>query len=381
MAWKSVDIQEQRVRFVVAASRSEKSFRALCKEFEVSRPTGYLWLRRYRERGLSGIAELSRRPWHSPQQTSCEWEKQVVELRRRYPDWGARKLQVLLARSGVSLPASTIHRIMLRRGLVRLEDRHAAAVRRFERAEPNQLWQMDFKGSKGWGWDRAVGPLSVLDDHSRYLIALRGTWTTKAEVVREQLESAFSECGVPDAMLMDHGVPWWNARGPTGATWLSLWLMQQGIALHWSGYRHPQTQGKVERFHGSLERAQQRRGVPQQQQQQWLDEYRHEYNQVRPHEALGMRTPASCWRKSERRYDPHPPEWQYAEGAVLKKVGRQGQISTAGRRWDISYSLVGRWVELVKLEERVQVYHCRTLICELDLESQRSTAVKRWLTD
>jgi transposase InsO family protein len=379
MAWKSVDIQEQRVRFVVAASRQEKTFRGLCQEFGISRPTGYLWLQRYRELGLAGIAECSRRPRHSPRQTVAEVEQRVVELRQRYPDWGARKLQVLLGRAGVSLPATTIHRILLRRGLVRAADRHATATQRFERAEPNQLWQMDFKSPKGW--DTPVGPLSVLDDHSRYLIALRGTWTTKAEAVREQMESAFQECGVPEAMLMDHGTPWWNAMAPTGATWLTVWLMRQGIELHWSGYRHPQTQGKVERFHGSLQRAQLRRGLPQQQRQQWLDEYREEYNQVRPHEALGLRTPASQWRKSQRSYDPNPGPWQYQEGAQLAKVGSQGQIWAERRRWEISYALAGQWVELVKLEERVLVYHCRTVVRELDLVSQRSTAVERWLTD
>ena len=378
MTWGSVDIQEQRVRFVVAASRREKSFQALCREFEVSRPTGYMWLRRYQEQGLAGIAERSRRPHLSPRQTGGVWEEQVVQLRQRYPDWGARKLQVLLRRAGVSLPLSTIHRILLRRGLVRIEDRHAAALQRFERAEPNQLWQMDFKGSTGW--ETAVGPLSVLDDHSRYLIALRGTWTTKAEPVREHLESAFSECGVPEAMLMDHGTPWWNANAPTGATWLTVWLMRQGIELHWSGYRHPQTQGKVERFHGSLQRTQGRRGVPEQERQRWLDEYRHESNQVRPHEALGMQTPASRWRPSERRYDPNPQPWQYPEGATVVKVGSQGQI-WAERRWDISLALAGQWVQLVRVEERMLVYHCRTVVRELDLASQRSTAVERWLAD
>jgi transposase InsO family protein len=378
MTWGSVDIQEQRVRFVVAASRREKSFQALCREFEVSRPTGYMWLRRYQEQGLAGIAERSRRPHLSPRQTGGGWEEQVVQLRQRYPDWGARKLQVLLRRAGVSLPLSTIHRILLRRGLVRIEDRHAAALQRFERAEPNQLWQMDFKGSTGW--ETAVGPLSVLDDHSRYLIALRGTWTTKAEPVREHLESAFSECGVPEAMLMDHGTPWWNANAPTGATWLTVWLMRQGIELHWSGYRHPQTQGKVERFHGSLQRTQGRRGVPEQERQRWLDEYRHEYNQVRPHEALGMQTPARRWRPSERRYDPNPQPWQYPEGATVVKVGSQGQI-WAERRWDISLALAGQWVQLVRVEERMLVYHCRTVVRELDLASQRSTAVERWLAD
>jgi transposase InsO family protein len=378
MTWGSVDIQEQRVRFVVAASRREKSFQALCREFEVSRPTGYMWLRRYQEQGLAGIAERSRRPHLSPRQTGGVWEEQVVQLRQRYPDWGARKLQVLLRRAGVSLPLSTIHRILLRRGLVRIEDRHAAALQRFERAEPNQLWQMDFKGSTGW--ETAVGPLSVLDDHSRYLIALRGTWTTKAKPVREHLESAFSECGVPEAMLMDHGTPWWNANAPTGATWLTVWLMRQGIELHWSGYRHPQTQGKVERFHGSLQRTQGRRGVPEQERQRWLDEYRHEYNQVRPHEALGMQTPASRWRPSERRYDPNPQPWQYPEGATVVKVGNQGQI-WAERRWDISLALAGQWVQLVRVEERMLVYHCRTVVRELDLARQRSTAVERWRAD
>ena len=139
MTWRSVDIQEQRVRFVVAASRGEKTFRALCQEFEVSRPTGYLWWQRYREQGLAGIAERSRRPDLSPRRTGNEWEQRVVELRQRYPDWGARKLQVLLAQAGVQLPASTIHRILLRHGLVRKEDRHPVALQRFERAAPNQL--------------------------------------------------------------------------------------------------------------------------------------------------------------------------------------------------------------------------------------------------
>ena len=132
-------------------------------------------------------------------------------------------------------------------------------LQRFERSRPNELWQMDFKGPKLW--HQAVGPLSVLDDHSRYLIALQAVGSTRSEVVREQLESAFQHCGVPEEMLMDHGVPWWSARSTGGMTQLSLWLMRQGVQLHWSRVRHPQTQGKVERFHGELQRALARRRV------------------------------------------------------------------------------------------------------------------------
>lgn len=204
MPWKTMDVREQRVQFVVAASRREKSFSALCEEFKVSRPTGRLWLQRYREHGIAGIAERSRAPQHRPTQTPACLEAQVVELRRHYPDWGARKLQVLLAREGLKLTRSTIHRILLRQGLVREQDRHAAAVQRFARSQPNELWQMDFKGPLQRGEE--TGPLSVLDDHSRYVIALRAMESLRGEAVREQLEGAFAQCGVPERCL------WTTAR-------------------------------------------------------------------------------------------------------------------------------------------------------------------------
>jgi len=203
MAWKTMDVEEQKVKFVVAATRREKSFTALCQEFGISRPTGCLWRKRYEEAGLAGIAERSRRPRQSPTQTHAALEQCVVEMRQRYPDWGARKLQILLAREQVDLTRSTVHRILLRRGLVRDHDRHSQATTRFERSTPNELWQMDFKSPKGW--NAAAGPLSVLDDHSRYLLVLHAVWSTHAERVREQLETAFATCGVPEAMLMDHG--------------------------------------------------------------------------------------------------------------------------------------------------------------------------------
>ncbi len=379
MPWKTMDVREQRVQFVVAASRREKSLSALCEEFNVSRPTGRLWLQRYREQGIGGIAERSRAPQHRPTQTPAGLEAQVVELRRQYPDWGARKLQVLLARAGLGLTRSTIHRILLRQGLVREQDRHAAAVQRFERSQPNELWQMDFKGPLRRADE--TGPLSVLDDHSRYLIALRAMESLRGEAVREQLEGAFTQCGVPEAMLMDHGTPWWSMRSGGGLTNLSLWLMRQGIQLHWSGIRHPQTQGKVERFHGCLQRAVDRRVGGEALGQQWLDEYRWEHNQVRPHEALGMATPASCWHASARRYDPHPVAYEYEPGAWVLKVDCQGKLDVGGHKWQINRALRGERVQLIRIEERVQVYYCRTLIRELDFASQRSTIVNRWLAD
>ena len=353
--------------------------RELCAEFEISRPTGYEWLRRYRASGIAGVVEKSRRPLSSPRQTAAEIEERIVELRQQRPDWGARKLQVLLAREKIHLPVITVHRILLRRGLVRPQDQFRTAVERFERRAPNQLWQMDFKSPVGW--DAPVGPLSILDDHSRYAIALHGTWSTRAEPVKQRLIEAFQSCGVPQEMLMDHGTPWWNMKAVAGWTWLTVWLMKQGIQLHFSGYRHPQTQGKVERFHGALGRAMNRRAMPASHERQlWLDEFRHEYNHVRPHEALGMKTPAAVWSKSALRYQANPPAWEYEAGTDVRQVARQGQLNLEGRRWEISRALAGEWVQLTRVGERILVYYCRSLVRELDLVGQRSSVVDRCLS-
>jgi transposase InsO family protein len=367
------------MKFVVSADRGEKTMRELCAEFEISRPTGYEWLRRFKASGIKGVAEKSRRPVNSPGKTSAEIEERVVELRTQRPDWGARKLRELLQREKIHLPVITVHRILLRRGLVRREDRFRAATERFERRAPNQLWQMDFKSPVGWG--APAGPLSLLDDHSRYAIALHGTWCTKADPVKQRLIEAFESCGVPDEMLMDHGTPWWNMKAPAGWTWLSVWIMRQGIQLHFSGYRHPQTQGKVERFHRSLAAAMKRRGIPAGSERQlWLDEFRHEYNFVRPHEALGMKTPAAVWSKGSRRYVANPPAWEYEAGAEVRKLSTQGQLQVARHRWDISRALAGEWVQVVRVDGRALVYYCRSLVRELDLVTQRSTAVDRWVS-
>jgi len=375
MAWRSVEVGEQRVRFVVAASEGRQSVSALCAEFEISRATGHLWLKRYRGGGIAAVAEGSRRPHLSPKRTGEPVEERIVALRRERPDWGARKLAVLLGREGVEVPAATVHRILKRRGLVRVQDSHPPALGRFEREEPNQLWQMDFKSPKGW--DQPVGPLSVLDDHSRYAIDLFQTGTTSAGPVRERLEQAFMDCGLPDAMLMDHGTPWWNPASPGGWTQLTVWLMDRGVHVSHCGIRHPQTQGKVERFHGSLEKARRLRGLPEPAlRQAWLDRFRHDHNHLRPHEALGMRTPASLWRPSTRRYDSCPPQWQYPEGAEVHRLDPIGRIRLGGRRWQVARPLAGLQVQIKRIDQRALIFYRNTPVRELDLAGQASTSVE-----
>lgn len=379
MPWKRMEVREQRVEFVVRALRGTEPLSQLCREFGISRPTGYLWLARYREGGVAAIEERSRRPDCSPTQTAPELEARIVALREVYPDWGARKLAVLLARQGIELPSRTVHRVLLRHGLVRDADRHRPAVQRFEREQPNELWQMDFKGPKNW--PKSCTALSVIDDHSRYLVALEATARPEGALVRRHLERAFRECGLPEAMLMDHGTPWWNWQSFAGSTQLSLWLMRQGVRLCFAGIRHPQTQGKVERFHGSLERALTHRGVPAEDHQQWLDAFRREHNYIRPHEALGMQTPASRWQPSLRCYNPNPPAWEYPEGAWTLKVDLHGTIDIHDQSYPIAKSLIGERVHVVSAEERYLIYYCNTLIRELNPATKRSTIIEQFIKE
>ncbi len=374
MSWRPVGVRDQRVEFVIRASRGE-CLSVLCREYEISRPTGYVWLNRFREHGVAGIEEHSRRPLRSPQRTAALLEARIVALRRQRPDWGARKLAVLLEREGFSLPVITVHRVLLRHGLVLDRERRRQATGRFEREQPNELWQMDFKGQKGS--EAAIGPLSILDDHSRYLVALEQTGTTRLEVVRECLEGVFQRNGLPDAMLMDHGVPWWSGSEAHGWTRLSVWMMRQGIRCCFSGVRHPQTQGKVERFHGALEKARARPGAGRWLDQRWLDGFRKEYNEMRPHEALDMRSPASLWRPSARTYDPNPPDWDYGHGTELRKVNSDGDIYINDFPWNVSKALRRQRVQIQRLDTRILVFFCNTLVREIDLRTQRSTAVDR----
>jgi transposase InsO family protein len=374
--WKAEDMSEQRIKFAIRASSGKEEMKALCQEFEISRPTGYLWLKRYREcERIGELAELSRRPHLSPNQTGAEQEQRVLALRQQYPDWGARKLMELLKREQLELPRITVHRILLRNGLVRDRDRHRAATKRFQREAPNQLWQMDFKGMP----DKRKGclPLVVIDDHSRYLLGLFATTSTQARPVQENLTTVFRRDGLPEAMLMDHGTPWWNMQSAAGWTWLTVWLMRQGIRLHLSGYRHPQTQGKIERCNGSLEAAMAKRPKPAGQSwRSWLEAYRQEHNHVRPHEALQMDVPAQHWKPSPRTFQPQQQPWEYPDPINVRKVRENGGVSLRGQSYFVSRALIGQNVQLEYLKNRLLVWFCRTLVREFDLQTGMSYAVQ-----
>ena len=377
MAWRESSVVEERLRFVVLASRRERNLTALCREFGISRQTGYTWWKRYQAGGAREVLDRSRRPVHSPQRTRLEIEQKVVELRQQWPDWGAPKLLVLLRQQqpeGADISVRTVHRILERHGLILEADRRRPAEKRFERSAPNELWQMDFKGPQGFNTANAVGPLSILDDHSRYLVALQHLGSTRMAGVRSTLQQTFEAVGLPEAMLVDHGVPWWNNASPWGLTELTVWIMRQGVRLLYSGVRHPQTQGKVERMHGALQRAVSRRKADPED-PRWLESFRHEYNTVRPHEALSMATPASRWRPSARAFEPTPREWEYPSGMEVVRLLGEGQFTWQKRRWDVSRALRHQAVGIERVGDRAILYFCQTPIRELHLPTGAAFAI------
>ena len=214
----------------------------------------------------------------------------------------------------------------------------------------------------------------MLDDHSRYLLALEHLPDSRVGSVQNCLCRTFENHGVPEAMLMDHGTPWWNANSPWGWTELSVWLMKLGIRVLLSGIRHPQTQGKIERMHRCLCAAiWKRRGDADD--QAWLDQFRHEYNYLRPHEALAMATPASRWKPSSRLFPDHLCDWEYPDSFVPMRLNQSGQMRWQGRRWDISRALQNELVGIQVNGDRALVYFCNTPVLELRLNTGQTAAL------
>jgi transposase InsO family protein len=375
MPWRTESVMDQRVEFVIRAAEGEESLAQLCREFEISRPTGYLWLQRYRAVGsVMGLAEHSRRPLHSPRQTAPAIEAAVLALRDE-KGWGGPKLAKVLEQRGISVTAATAQRIVKRGGRV-LKPQGAKTTMRFERAECNELAQMDFKGEYTLAGEKCY-PLSFLDDCSRYLHGLWPLPSTGGVGVKQSLEGYFREYGVPLSILTDHGTPWFSTTNQHGLTWVAVWLLKQGVILRYSGVGHPQTQGKVERFHQTLSVRTKHRGAPTTMSEwaQWATEFRQEYNYERPHEALGMKTPGAVYQAVNLNpYQEQPRDWEYSAGTV-KRLNTQGMLYYQQQRYFVSEALANERIRVDELEGKLLVTFRHMTVREIDVRTGKSTAV------
>lgn len=371
MPWAEVSTMSLRYEFVLLGLKAGANMAELCRRFAVSRKTGYKWRERFLDVGPTGLEDRSRRPQRSPRRTCARVQDTVLKLRRQRR-WGGRKIHYRLRALGhKAVPApSTINGILKRHGLIEhSESFKHVPLQRFERAQPNELWQMDFKGHFAIASGRCH-PLTVLDDHSRYSMTLRACRNERGTTVQQELIHTFRRYGLPEQMLMDNGSPW-GCDAQHVLTPLTVWLIRLGIRIAHARAYHPQTQGKDERFHRSLdvEVIQRRWFRDLDQCQRHFDRWRDIYNLERPHESLSMQVPAQRYRPSPRAFPEHLPTIEYAPADQVRKVHEHGELSFKGQTFRIGRALHGYPVALRPTTKATHwhVYFCNQRVTTIDL--------------
>lgn len=342
----------EKLKFVEAAILPGANVSELCAEHGISRQTGHKWLRRYRDQGYLGLSEQSRRPL-SASGTSEEMIAAVLELRNRRPSWGPAKLALILkSRFGEDAPArSTVARLLKRLGRVK-QRRQSARLwtvdgrPHVEAHGPNDLWTIDFKG-----WWRTIRgercePLTVRDAFSRFVLAVRVGSSTTGPVVRRVLEGLFRRHGIPKAIQCDNGSPWVSTRSRGGLTTLSVWLVSLGIRLIRSRVGCPQDNGGHERMHRDLRELQLNPARTRRGQQRACDRWMVDFNEVRPHDAIGGKTPAEMYRVSNSDSELTVRLPTYPSGWITRRVQRGGRICVDGDTVLVGSSLTGQLIGL-----------------------------------
>jgi transposase InsO family protein len=371
MGWSKVTIMSQRQAFIETILQGDSNFSQICRQFGISRKTGYKFLHRYIAEGPEGLSDRSRRPKHSAGRTAPCMEQLLLHQHCIHPAWGARKLKRRLADLGYTgLPAaSTVTVILKRHGCITEEkSRKHKAWQRFSAAHPNDLWQMDFKGHFPAREGRCH-PLTVLDDHARYCLCIAACRDEQAVTVQSQLIRVFRTYGVPHSMLMDNGPPWGN-RSEFPHTVLTVWLMRIGIRVIHSRPRHPQTVGKDERFHRTMceEILPDCTQQPIAHCQKAFDQWRTVYNYERPHESLDMQVPSKCYRSSNRPFPEKLPEVEYDVNDLQRKVYDKGFISFHNQEYRIGKAFIGQRVALRPAcdDGCYDVFFCNQRIASID---------------
>lgn len=361
---------EERLQFVRDAQRDRFTMSELCARYGVSRRIGYKWLARYEAEGRAGLVDRSHAPHACPHRIPAALEQLLIAERIAHPHWGARKLLAVLARHHPRVTrwpaASTVADLLARRGLVqkrrvRRKSVHPGVVRPVTDA-PNDLWTADFKGQFRTGDGQYCYPLTLADQHTRYLLSCRGLLSTQTVTAKPVFERAFREHGLPLAIRTDNGVPF-ATQAIHGLSYLNVWWMRLGIAHQRSRPGCPQDNGAHERMHRTMKRqaikpvratctAQQRN----------FDAFRHEYNEERPHERLNQETPSSHYRESSRPYPERPPAIEYPGHFLVKKITTGGTFRFQQRLLYLANAMVDQPIGLEETDDGIWAIHFNTVL-------------------
>src|SRR5580658_410041 len=367
MPWKASGVVDERVRFVLEQERGLHTMTELCERYDITRETGYYWLRRYQQGGLEALQDRDRAPRQHPNQTPEEIEEAVLELRRAHMSWGPRKLKRVLEREQAQRQwpaASTIGAMVAREGLVVARKKRRRAppyTEPFASADvPNRVWCADFKGWFRTGDGERIDPLTITDACSRYLLRCQRVEKTDGVRVRAIFESAFRECGLPWAIRTDNGAPF-ASRAVAGLSRLAVWWMKLGIVPERIAAGHPEQNGRHERMHRTLK--QETASPPAanwRRQQRAFDRFRREYNEQRPHEALDLETPSAVYTRSSRPYPARVPEPEYGSALEVRRVWDRGDFFWKHQHVFVSETLSGERVGLLPIDERFYTVYFAT---------------------
>ncbi len=359
MPWRASSVEEERLQFVARVLDGE-AMTDVCRDFGISRKTGYKIFDRYKEHGLAALSDRSRRPIRNANQLAPQLEGLIVRLKGEKPHWGARKIRELLVRrlrSEVRVPAkSTVHAVLVRHGLVKHGSgpRHRArGTPLSEGAAPNALWCADFKGEFKLGNGRYCYPLTVTDHASRFLLLCEALESTREDLACTAFEQLFAERGLPLAIRSDNGVPFASPNALFNLSKLSVWWLRLGIAIERIKPGHPQQNGRHERMHLTLKKEATRPpGSTCLQQQDRFDAFVQEFNTERPHEALGMKCPAQLYAASPRHYQGLPElTYPFHDRDIL--VTSCGRICLYRKKINISSVLAGQRLGIKEVDEGI----------------------------
>ena len=360
MPWRETSVMEERLRFVARLLEGE-GMSEVCRDFGISRKTGYKIFNRYRQEGLEALTDRSRRPVRYANQLPDQIEAMIIASKRDKPHWGARKIRELLVRKlagDMRIPStSTVHAVLDRHGLVaqaRKRHRYKAEGTDLSQAlAPNDLWCVDFKGEFKLGDGRYCYPLTVTDQASRYLLACEAFSSNKELPVIKAFRRLFAERGLPNAIRSDNGVPFASPNGLYNLSKLSVWWLRLGVTIERIKPGHPQQNGRHERMHLTLKKEATRpAGMNMLQQQARFDAFVREFNTERPHEALGMRTPQDIYSASTRAYQGLPQvDYPFHDRDVL--VTSCGRICMHRKKINISVVMAGQKLGIKEVDDGI----------------------------